>query len=80
MGARELALGLLDYALRTLGVPEDKARLIVQGVRTSGEGGAFERRPEPEPAPRRAPELRPHRDGDDDVDTRKAAAGGGEPG
>ena len=73
MGARELALGLLDYALRTLGVPEDKARLIVQGVRTSGEGGAFERRPEPEPAPRRAPELRPHRDGDESADRRTDA-------
>jgi CPA2 family monovalent cation:H+ antiporter-2 len=59
MGARELALGLMDYALRSLGVPEDKAHIVVQQMRRSGEGGAFERRPEPV---RGAPELRPHQD------------------
>jgi monovalent cation:H+ antiporter-2, CPA2 family len=58
MGERELALGMMSYALKSFGVTEDKARLLVQGIRTAGEGGAFERRPEPEPA--RAPELRPH--------------------
>ena len=53
MGERELALGLLDYALRSLGTPEDKARLIVQSLRTRGEGGAFERRGRsPSAAPR----------------------------
>jgi CPA2 family monovalent cation:H+ antiporter-2 len=56
MGERELAFGLMDYALRSLGVPHDRARLVVQGVRVSGEGGVYERRPY-EPA-RRAPELR----------------------
>jgi monovalent cation:H+ antiporter-2, CPA2 family len=60
MGERELALGMMDYALRSFGLTEDKARLVVQGIRTAGEGGAFERRPDPEPA--RAPELRPHPD------------------
>jgi monovalent cation:H+ antiporter-2, CPA2 family len=61
MGARELALGLTDYALRSLGIPENKARLIVQECRTSGEGGAFERRSDVEP-PRPVPELLPPRD------------------
>jgi CPA2 family monovalent cation:H+ antiporter-2 len=58
MGERELAFGLMDYALRSLGVPHDRARLVVQGVRVSGEGGVYERRPY-EPA-RRVPELRQH--------------------
>jgi CPA2 family monovalent cation:H+ antiporter-2 len=62
MGARELALGLAEYALRSLGVADAKARLIVQQSRVSGEGGAFDRRPDLEPPPRGAPELRPHRD------------------
>jgi CPA2 family monovalent cation:H+ antiporter-2 len=60
MGERELAFGLLDYALRQMGTDEDKARLVIQNLRISGDGGAFERRAE-EP-PTRAPELRPHRD------------------
>jgi CPA2 family monovalent cation:H+ antiporter-2 len=63
MGRRELAFGLLNHALRSLGVPEDEARRAVQGVRTAGEGGAFDRRSGLEPA-RGVPELRPHR-GDD---------------
>ena len=58
MGERELAFGLMDYALRSLGVPHDRARLVVQGVRVSGEGGVYERRPYG-PA-RRVPELRQH--------------------
>jgi hypothetical protein len=45
MGAREFAFGLTDYALRSLGISESKARAIVQESRMSGEGGAFERRP-----------------------------------
>jgi monovalent cation:H+ antiporter-2, CPA2 family len=61
MAERELALGLMDHALRSLGIPEEKARSIVQDSRASGEGGAFERRPDLEP-PHGAPELRPHRD------------------
>ncbi|HWL71121.1 MAG TPA: YbaL family putative K(+) efflux transporter [Geminicoccus sp.] len=60
MGERELAFALMDYALRSLGMAEDKARRVVQRVRVSGEGGAYERRPN-EPV-RGAPELRPHRD------------------
>jgi CPA2 family monovalent cation:H+ antiporter-2 len=62
MGVRELALGLTDYALRSLGISDDKARSIVQECRTAGEGRAFERRSEVEP-PDAAPELRPPRDG-----------------
>jgi CPA2 family monovalent cation:H+ antiporter-2 len=37
MGERELAFGMMDYALRSFGLSEDRARLIVQGFRTSGE-------------------------------------------
>jgi CPA2 family monovalent cation:H+ antiporter-2 len=44
MGERELALGLLDYTLQTLGVSREQTHSIVQQVRLSGEGGAFERR------------------------------------
>jgi CPA2 family monovalent cation:H+ antiporter-2 len=65
VGVRELAFGLLDYALRSLGTSEDKAKLLVQNLRVSGEGGAFERRPA-EPS-RGVPELRQHRDPEDDL-------------
>jgi monovalent cation:H+ antiporter-2, CPA2 family len=61
MGERELALGLMYYALKSLGVSDEKARLVAQRARTSGEGGAFERRPDVE-LPRGAPELLRHRD------------------
>jgi CPA2 family monovalent cation:H+ antiporter-2 len=44
MAERELSFGLAGYALQSFGVPEDKARSIVQEERTAGEGGAFERR------------------------------------
>jgi CPA2 family monovalent cation:H+ antiporter-2 len=64
MGERELAFGLTDYALRSLGVSEEAARKIVQNVRVSGEGGAFERRPDE--IDRRAPEFRHHRERDED--------------
>jgi len=57
MGERELAFGLMDYALRSLGLSDEKARIIVQSARVSGNGGAFERRPD-EPS-HGAPELRP---------------------
>jgi CPA2 family monovalent cation:H+ antiporter-2 len=56
MGERELAFGLMDYALQRLGTPADKARLVVQGMRVSGDGGVYERRPD-----RSTPELRSHR-------------------
>jgi CPA2 family monovalent cation:H+ antiporter-2 len=59
MGERELAFGLVDYALRSLGVPDRETQLVVQEMRVSGEGGVYDRRPE-EPS-RRAPELRQHR-------------------
>ncbi|WP_454021002.1 YbaL family putative K(+) efflux transporter [Azospirillum sp. Marseille-Q6669] len=60
MGERELAFGLMDYALRSFGSSGDKARAVVQGVRIAGEGGVYERR-HGEPW-RGAPELRQHRD------------------
>ncbi len=64
MGERELALGLMEYALRSMGTPAEEAHGLVQTVRVSGEGGAFERRPG---VPKRgAPELRQHRDLDED--------------
>ena len=56
MGERELAFGLMDYALQRLGTPADKARSVVQGMRVSGDGGVYERRPD-----RSTPELRSHR-------------------
>ena len=59
MGERELAFGLLTYALRSLGTGEEAARLVVQKARITGDGGVFERQSE---APARgAPELRHHR-------------------
>jgi monovalent cation:H+ antiporter-2, CPA2 family len=65
MGERELAFGLLAYALRNLGTPREHAEQIIQGMRGAGDGGAFERRPdEPELG---APELRPHRDASEAV-------------
>jgi len=55
-GTRELAFGLADYALRSLGISRTRAAAIIQKQRVSGEGGAFERRPQlPD---REAPELR----------------------
>jgi len=60
MGERELAFGLMDYALRSFGSSGDKVRAVVQGVRIAGEGGVYERR-HGEPW-RGAPELRQHRD------------------
>jgi CPA2 family monovalent cation:H+ antiporter-2 len=60
MAERELAFSLMDYALQRLGTSAEKARMVVQGLRVSGEGGVYERRPD-KPV-RSAPELRPHRD------------------
>jgi hypothetical protein len=45
MGERELALSMADYVLCSLGLSEDKARRVVQGLRASGE--AANRRTEP---------------------------------
>lgn len=61
MGERELAFGLMEYALRSLGVSQYKTQVTVQNFRTSGEGGAFERQSDLEPG-RNAPELRHHRE------------------
>jgi monovalent cation:H+ antiporter-2, CPA2 family len=56
----ELAFELMDYAPQRLGTSAEKARMVVQSVRVSGNGGVYERRPDqPE---RSAPELRAHRD------------------
>ena len=57
---REVAFGLMDYALRRLGIPEAATQLFIRTMRGTGEGGAFDRRPE-EPD-RHTPELRAHRE------------------
>ena len=49
MGETELAYGLLDYALRSLGFTSDQARSVVQRIRDTGHGGAFERDSDPGP-------------------------------
>ena len=59
MAEREIALRMLEYALQSLGFSEEKARSAAEGVRKTGEGGAFERRSEAAP-PYGAPELRSH--------------------
>jgi monovalent cation:H+ antiporter-2, CPA2 family len=61
MGERELAFGLMEYALRSLGVSQYRTEVTVQKFRTAGDGGAFERHDDLEPR-RSAPELRQHRD------------------
>jgi CPA2 family monovalent cation:H+ antiporter-2 len=66
MGERELAFGLIEYALRSLGVSQYKAQVVVQNLRTSGEGGVFERQAELEPR-RSAPELR-HRKAEESIE------------
>ena len=66
MGRREVALGLLRYALSSLGLSDDKAHAIVQTARMSGEGGAFEREPDVE-LPEGTPELRKHRENDEGI-------------
>src|SRR3954452_22637863 len=49
MGERELAFRFLTDALRSLGSSREHAEVIIQGMRGTGDGGAFERRPdEPE--------------------------------
>ncbi len=60
MGEREVAFGLMDYALRRLGTPANATQVFIQTMRGTGEGGAFERRPEE--LARGTPELRAHRE------------------
>lgn len=64
MGERELALGLLDYALKSFNVPEERSYAIMQEVRKAGEGGAFDRRLALALSSA-SPELRPHQNVDD---------------
>jgi CPA2 family monovalent cation:H+ antiporter-2 len=65
MGTREVALGLLGYALVSLGQSLPQARAIVQTARRTGDGGAFERALDPELPAETTPELRAHRKGPD---------------
>lgn len=66
LGERELALGMLDYALRRLGLREAEARLLLQAYRAPGDAA---RPPDADdPSPSHVPELRPHRGEDDDAD------------
>ena len=55
---RELALGMMGYALRSLGLSEGEARLFVQSSRRFDDAGMI---PKTEPS-EKAPELRPLRD------------------
>ena len=59
MGEREVAFGLMEYALRRLGTAANAAQVFTQTMRGIGDGGAFERRPEE--WARGTPELRAHR-------------------
>ena len=61
LAERELALGMMAYALRCLGLREGETRLYVQSWRKFDDGGA-EKGGEPDQG---APELRPHRDAPD---------------
>lgn len=58
MGERELALGMMGYALRSLGLSEGEARMFVQSARRFDDAGMV---PQAE-AYERAPELRPHQE------------------
>jgi CPA2 family monovalent cation:H+ antiporter-2 len=72
MGERELAFGMMDYALRSFGLSEDRVRLIVQGFRTSGQ--ASDRKTVPRQSDH-APDLRPHHDpGDGTARSGKASS------
>lgn len=66
VGARELALGMMDYGLRSMGLSADKAHAIVKRARTSGAGSAFEdaKGSADERQTQGAPELRPHDEDD----------------
>jgi CPA2 family monovalent cation:H+ antiporter-2 len=67
MGESELALGLLDYTLQSLGFSRERTDSIVHRIRRSGEGGAFERRSPTEPD-QASPELQARRDENDKQD------------
>jgi CPA2 family monovalent cation:H+ antiporter-2 len=67
MGERELALGLVDYAFKSLGLSEEKAYSVVRNMRKTWKGGAFERRRALDAS--RVPELQPRRDQKDTTDT-----------
>ncbi|MFO1153170.1 MAG: YbaL family putative K(+) efflux transporter [Rhodospirillales bacterium] len=56
LAERELALGMMGYALRSLGLSEGEARLFVQSSRRFDDAGIV---PKAE-AHEKAPELRPH--------------------
>jgi CPA2 family monovalent cation:H+ antiporter-2 len=58
---REIALGMTGYALRMLGLSEGEAKLFVESSRKFDETGKSSRFPHVS-----APELRPHRDLDDE--------------
>lgn len=58
LGERELAVSMMGYTLRSLGLPENEAREVVLGFRTSNDGiTAFDHRLDPELEG--TPELRP---------------------
>jgi CPA2 family monovalent cation:H+ antiporter-2 len=61
MGERELAFGLLGYALRSLGTSKEETRQIVQRARKEDDAGGSGY---PEAPASAAPELRPHREPD----------------
>lgn len=63
MAERELALGMMGYALRSLGLSEGEARLFVQSSRRFDDAGMV---PQPE-ATEGAPELRPRRESMDEA-------------
>lgn len=67
VGARELALGMMDYGLRSMGISEGKAHTVVAHARTAGVGGAFEHPTQTldKQQIRGAPELRPHHEEDE---------------
>lgn len=60
LAERELALGMMGYALRSLGLSEGEARMFVQSSRRFDDAGMV---PQPQ-ASDGAPELRSHRDAD----------------
>ena len=61
LAERELALGMMGYSLRSLGLSEGEARLFVQSSRKYDDAGMMQDMA-PDDA---APELRPHRTSDD---------------
>ena len=59
MGTREVALGLLGFALTSMGYSDKKAQAVVQEARLSGDGAAFDRE-----LLEATPELREHKEPD----------------